>query len=208
MMADFSVGDRPSRPSRRRPGTPRPTAASCRKRPETLALDVAAARRHDVAAAVLDQDAAGLRPSCGDCLELLGNPASQPYSPVRTGHRRSPAKVHLACATPSSARQPTKPSPSYRPSAPVGLSASTPRMPWSRPRSFISTSERAMSARARPRRRQARRVKTLCSQPRSTPSAAFSLGVDRVDYAAGDLVALVRDDPQRSDRRWAGRSSA
>ena len=170
----FSVRGRPARPSRRPPGNPRP----CRVVAEAagdVGVDVATARWP--------------RRSCRDARPGRGRVACRPWALPRTASqpgcpsriRSRPSSLQLvreskACARPSSARRPRSRCARTGRARRSGCRRRRRGCPVSMPRSLIKTSERAISARARPRRRQARRVKTLCSQPRLTPSASFSIG--------------------------------
>ncbi len=70
----------------------------------------------------------------------------------------------------------SNPRPSYRPSAPLAFSESTPSIPSVIPTARKRSSEAAVIARARPRRRHGRRTLMCSSQPRLTPSFSFSSG--------------------------------
>src|SRR5207237_1995504 len=127
-------------------------------------------RGDEVLASLLGEDAG--RHGAGrfrrqDCLEA-GVPAESPEH-VGLAHAKSLRQAVERLST-------LKPVPSYRPSAPLGSSASTPSAADVIPRSRSARSDTAISAVARPRRRHWRRVKTLLSQPRWMPSAACSAG--------------------------------
>ena len=98
--------------------------------------------------------------------------------------------------------------PSYRPRAPVGLSASTPSASRRHP-ALLEQDQRASDQRACQATASPCPASEDAVQPAAVDAQRLVLqGMDGVDHTTGDLVAVVGDDPQRrievgwSIQRW------